>query len=67
MTGVEASGRYIAASGTAAAAEAAFATTLHDFTKSADTFQAPTATPTVPDAIAADVLAVSGPRRPPRG
>ena len=45
---------------TAAAAEAAFAVTLHDFTKGADTFQAPTATPTVPDAIAADVLAVSG-------
>ena len=60
VTGVEASGRYIAATGTAAAAEAAFATTLHDFTKGADTFQAPTATPTVPDAIAADVLAVSG-------
>jgi subtilase family serine protease len=60
VTGVEAAGRYIAASGTAAAAEAAFATPLHDFTKGSDSFQAPTATPSVPDAIAADVLAVSG-------
>ena len=60
VTGVEASGRYIAATGTAAAAEVAFATPLHDFTKGGETFQAPTATPSVPDAIAADVLAVSG-------
>jgi subtilase family serine protease len=58
--GVEASGRYITATGTAAAAEAAFATTLHDFTKGDETFQAPTATPTVPDAVAANILAVSG-------
>jgi subtilase family serine protease len=60
VTGVESSGRYIAASGDAAAAEAAFATTLHEFSAAGDTFQAPTATPSVPDAIAADVLAVSG-------
>jgi subtilase family serine protease len=58
--GVEASGRYITATGTAAAAEVAFATTLHEFTKGEVTFQAPTATPTVPDAVAGDILAVSG-------
>ncbi|MDA0166151.1 S53 family peptidase [Solirubrobacter ginsenosidimutans] len=58
--GAEASGRYITATGTAAAAEAAFATTLHEFTKGDETFQAPTATPTVPDAVASSILAVSG-------
>ena len=57
---VEASGRYITATGTAAAAEVAFATTLHEFTKGGESFQAPTATPTVPGAVAADILAVSG-------
>jgi subtilase family serine protease len=60
VTGAEASGRYLSATGDAAAAEAAFAITLHQFTQAGQTFQAPTATPSVPDAIAADVLAVSG-------
>ena len=57
---VESASRFITATGTAAAAEAAFATELHQFTKGGDTFRAPTGTATVPDAIAADVLAVSG-------
>jgi subtilase family serine protease len=57
---VEASGRYVAATGTAAAAETAFATTLHDFSQGAQTFQAPTATPSVPDSVASAILAVSG-------
>src|SRR5262249_5383956 len=59
-TGVEASGRYITAKGDAAAAEAAFATALHQFTKDGQTFQAPTQTATVPDSVASSVLAVSG-------
>jgi subtilase family serine protease len=57
---VEASGRSIAATGTADAAEAAVATTLHDFTQGGQTFQAPTATPSVPDSVASAILAVSG-------
>ncbi len=60
VTGVEAAGRYISASGDAADVEAAFATTLHQYTKGSDTFQAPASTPSLPDAIAAGVLAVAG-------
>jgi subtilase family serine protease len=60
VSGVEPAGRYIAATGTAAAAEAAFATALHQFTRGGETFQAPTGTATVPDSVAASILAVSG-------
>ena len=57
---VEAHGRYITATGDASAAEQAFATTLHQYTKNGQTFQAPTATASVPDSVAPDILAVSG-------
>jgi subtilase family serine protease len=60
VAGVEPAGRYLTVTGTTAAVEAAFATTLHQYTKGDESFQAPTATASVPDSIAADVLAVSG-------
>jgi subtilase family serine protease len=66
VTGAEAHNRYLTATGTAAQAEAAFATTLHEYRKGSDTFQAPTQTATVPDSVAASILAVSGLATPQR-
>jgi subtilase family serine protease len=60
VTGVEHAGRWIEASGSAAAAQAAFGTALHDFSKQGERFQAPANSTTVPAAVASDVLAVSG-------
>src|SRR5262249_24978747 len=66
VTGAEPQGRYLTVSGTAQAAEKAFATQLHRFTKDGDTFQAPKGSVTVPDSIAASVIAVSGLANPTR-
>ena len=60
VKGIDASGRYVTATGDAAAAEKAFATTLHTFSKGGDRFRAPVRGATVPGAVAGKVLAVSG-------
>jgi subtilase family serine protease len=60
VTGLEPSGRYLTATGDAAAAEKAFATTLHTFSKGGSRFRAPTRGASVPGAVAGKVLAVSG-------
>jgi subtilase family serine protease len=60
VTGTEAAGRYITATGTVAGAEKAFATQLHQFAKGGKTFRAPAGRATVPGSIGSSVLAVSG-------
>jgi subtilase family serine protease len=60
VTGVDAGSRYVSATGTAAAAQSAFAADLHDFTKGGDSFHAPTRTASVPEGIAGKVIAVAG-------
>jgi subtilase family serine protease len=60
VVSVEPAGRYLTVTGTAAAVEAAFATPLHTFKRGSQSFQAPTKTATLPDSVAAKVLAVSG-------
>src|SRR4051794_23039594 len=60
VTGVAANNRYVTVTGDASAAEAAFATTLHQYTQGGDTFQAPTGTATVPDDVASAIIGVSG-------
>jgi subtilase family serine protease len=60
VTGADAHNRFLTVKGDAAAAEAAFATALHRFTKGGETFQAPTQTATVPDDVAGAILGVDG-------
>jgi subtilase family serine protease len=60
VTGVESSSRYVSARGSAAKAQKAFATQLHQYSKGADTFVAPSASVSVPQSIASKVIAVSG-------
>src|ERR1700755_905775 len=60
VPGVEAHNRYVTVTGDASAAEAAFATTLHQYTQGGDTFQAPTQTATVPADVAGAIIRVSG-------
>ncbi|KUO04173.1 S53 family peptidase [Streptomyces caeruleatus] len=51
---------YVAVSGDVAAAEKAFGTQLHNYTKGARTYRAPMAAVTVPDALKGAVLTVTG-------
>lgn len=51
---------YVAVSGDVAAAEKAFGTQLHDYTKGARTYRAPATTASVPDAVKDAVLTVTG-------
>jgi subtilase family serine protease len=60
ISGVEAHSRYVEATGTAAQAEAAFATGLHDYSRAGHTFQATTGSATVPSSLASDVVGVTG-------
>jgi subtilase family serine protease len=60
VSGTDSAGRSIRATGTVAAAEKAFATQLHEFSKDGKTFRAPSGRATVPGSIGASVLAVSG-------
>ena len=60
VTGVEASNRYVAASGTAAAVRAAFGTSLERFRSGGAVQTAPSGTVTVPDALAGAVVSVDG-------
>lgn len=60
VTGVEASHRYVSASGTVAQAEQAFGTTLSRYRHNGQTVLAPGAAATLPSGIASAVLAVSG-------
>ncbi|MGN9762163.1 S53 family peptidase [Streptomyces sp. SD31] len=51
---------YVAVSGDVAAAEKAFGTQLHNYTKGARTYRAPTTTVSVPDSVKDAVLTVTG-------
>ncbi|WP_031476597.1 S53 family peptidase [Streptomyces bicolor] len=51
---------YVAVTGDVAAAEKAFGTQLHNYTKGAQTYRAPTTTASVPDAVKDAVLTVTG-------
>jgi len=60
VNGVEASHRYVSATGTVASAESAFGTTIRRFAHDKQVVQAPTGAISVPDSFASQVLAVSG-------
>ena len=60
VTGVEANARYVEVSGTVAAAQQAFGTTVGTFTHDGITVQAPTGALSVPSGLASAVLSVSG-------
>ncbi len=60
VTGVEASKRYISATGTVAAAQAAFGVSIHNYSHDGQSVQAPSGAASVPDSIAGSVLAVGG-------
>jgi subtilase family serine protease len=60
VTGVEASHRYVSASGTVAQAEQAFGTTLSRYQHAGQSVLAPETAATLPSSIASAVLAVSG-------
>ncbi|MEU8591286.1 S53 family peptidase [Streptomyces sp. NPDC048664] len=51
---------YVSVSGDVAAAEKAFGTQLHNYTKGSRTFHAPSSTATVPEALQGAVLTVTG-------
>ncbi|MFJ8532749.1 protease pro-enzyme activation domain-containing protein [Streptomyces sp. NPDC093591] len=51
---------YVAVTGDVAAAEKAFGTQLHNYTKGARTYRAPTTTVSVPDSVKDAVLTVTG-------
>ncbi|WP_128437210.1 S53 family peptidase [Streptomyces cyaneus] len=51
---------YVAVTGEVAAAEKAFGTQLHNYTKGARTYRAPTTTASVPDSVRDAVLTVTG-------
>lgn len=51
---------YVAVTGDVAAAEKAFGTQLHNYTKGAKTYRAPTSTASVPDSVKDAVLTVTG-------
>ncbi|MEJ8669059.1 S53 family peptidase [Streptomyces sp. MS1.AVA.1] len=51
---------YVAVTGEVAAAEKAFGTQLHNYTKGTKTYRAPTATASVPDGLKGAVLTVTG-------
>ncbi|MFE5815066.1 protease pro-enzyme activation domain-containing protein [Streptomyces sp. NPDC056479] len=51
---------YVAVTGEVAAAEKAFGTQLHNYTKGAKTYRAPTRTASVPDGVKDAVLTVTG-------
>jgi subtilase family serine protease len=60
VTGVGDDNRYIAAAGTVAAAQGAFAVSLQSYTHDGQTVQAPSSDASVPDSVANAVIAVSG-------
>ena len=60
VTGVEASHRYLSATGTVASVEQAFATTIESYSHNGALVMAPTTPATIPAAVAAEVLGVSG-------
>ncbi|WP_030614013.1 S53 family peptidase [Streptomyces achromogenes] len=60
LTVTEVTPRYVAVSGDVAAAEKAFGTQLHDFTKGGKTYRAPAATATAPASLKGAVLTVTG-------
>jgi subtilase family serine protease len=60
VTGVGAGNRYVSVSGTVAAAEKAFGTQIERYRHKGQDVQAPASSVTVPAAVSADVLTVSG-------
>ena len=60
ISGVEASHRYLSVTGTVAAAEKAFGTTIQRYAHGGQTVQAPAGTISVPDNLASAVLGVTG-------
>jgi subtilase family serine protease len=60
VTGVESQNRYVSVSGTVAAAQKAFGSSIDRFRHDGQTVQAPAAALTVPAALAASVLTVTG-------
>jgi len=60
ISGVEASHRYLSVTGTVAAAEKAFGTTIQRYVHGGQTVQAPAGTISVPDNLASAVLGVTG-------
>jgi subtilase family serine protease len=60
VTGVEANRRYVTASGTVAAAQAAFGVSIENYHHDGQNVQAPSSAASVPDSLAGSVLAVGG-------
>jgi subtilase family serine protease len=60
VTGVESAHRYVSASGSVAAVESAFATTINEYRHNGQQVLAPATAATIPAALATDVLGVSG-------
>jgi subtilase family serine protease len=60
VTGVEGSKRYITATGSVAAAQAAFGVTINNYSHDGQTVQAPSGAASLPDSVAGSVLAVGG-------
>jgi subtilase family serine protease len=60
VTGVEAHNRYVSVSGTVAAAQKAFGSSIDRFRHDGQTVQAPTSNLTAPATVAASVLTVTG-------
>ncbi|WP_163569287.1 S53 family peptidase [Fodinicola feengrottensis] len=60
LTVTGANEHYLTVHGSTSATQAAFGTTLHNFAAKSGTYRAPTGPVTVPAAIAADVLSVTG-------
>ena len=60
VTGVEASNRYISVRGNVAAAQKAFGASIQRYQHDGQTVQAPSATLTLPSAVASSVLTVTG-------
>jgi subtilase family serine protease len=60
VVSVEPSGRYIVVRAPASAAEKAFATQLHRYTRGGRSFQAPTQAASLPSSVASHVIAVHG-------
>lgn len=60
VTAVEGSRRYVAASGSAASAERAFAVSLNSYRHDGSIYRAPSRDASVPSSVAGDVLGVTG-------
>ncbi|MCL1870213.1 MAG: S53 family peptidase [Promicromonosporaceae bacterium] len=60
VSGQESHGRYLDVTGSVAAAQKAFSVTIANYSHDGQTVQAPTSDLSAPDAVAGDVLAVSG-------